>query len=588
MPFQTYTGIVVSAGKMDKTVKVRIARQKWNRRIQKHYSAPVSHLVHDPNNSCREGDVVSIRSGWRTAKQVRHVVTGIVAPMGEPVSVRPRVPSERERLEEAERKRAAKDVRQAARGRKEAKDRIKVREGEERFRMHVEKMVAQRQARLSLEQMVDVGEELGRAIDMLRREYDGGQVKRLEEAVEELRVVYEEARGEGQKLLREREWMRVILGEESTVGSIITMMREGKWNESEILAEGVDPADYWKANLVRNSILNNAHSCQKQKEDMWEEVAKLLEAETQLAKQRDAAANKLSSEKTLDDDAAAALNAQLQGCHTAIRKIRALDDIKPRELDISKALSGLRDTLDAITLPLTTTSLDLNVPWHTQLQAMRALLPKFTAKSAALQHDIDSSLPQLSETKKALVALAKEHYDAQARHLQSTIEKFEKVEAFVQKYPKVAELPAQFHFVMKKLQVSEPAIDKARDAFARFPKKVRRKGDGEETESRTDVQTMGEAAVAQEAVAAQKEEVEKLESGRKELPPSADLPEGKHRVGPINERALNNKREAMRLEEKAIENEGQARELEKEREAEEKGQVGEEKKGSMFGWFRKS
>jgi len=35
MAFKAYTGVVVSAGKMDKTVKVRIPQQKWNRKIKK-------------------------------------------------------------------------------------------------------------------------------------------------------------------------------------------------------------------------------------------------------------------------------------------------------------------------------------------------------------------------------------------------------------------------------------------------------------------------------------------------------------------------------------------------------------------------
>jgi len=34
-PYRTYTGVVVSAGKMQKTIKVRVAKQKWNKKIQK-------------------------------------------------------------------------------------------------------------------------------------------------------------------------------------------------------------------------------------------------------------------------------------------------------------------------------------------------------------------------------------------------------------------------------------------------------------------------------------------------------------------------------------------------------------------------
>jgi len=34
-PHRTYTGVVVSAGKMQKTIKVRVAKQKWDKKIQK-------------------------------------------------------------------------------------------------------------------------------------------------------------------------------------------------------------------------------------------------------------------------------------------------------------------------------------------------------------------------------------------------------------------------------------------------------------------------------------------------------------------------------------------------------------------------
>ncbi|KAE9981854.1 hypothetical protein BLS_006920 [Venturia inaequalis] len=110
-------GVVISAGKMMKTVKVRVAKQKWNKRIQKYYDEPFNILVSDPTQSVREGDVISCISGLRSSSTVRHVVTGIIAPMGPPLSERPPVPTESQRLAAKEADRAARDIKQAAKGR---------------------------------------------------------------------------------------------------------------------------------------------------------------------------------------------------------------------------------------------------------------------------------------------------------------------------------------------------------------------------------------------------------------------------------------------------------------------------------------
>lgn len=64
-----------------------------------------------------EGDVVRIASGWRTSKQIRHVVASIVAPFGEPVENRPHVLNEEERMDMLIKQRLLKDVRSADRGR---------------------------------------------------------------------------------------------------------------------------------------------------------------------------------------------------------------------------------------------------------------------------------------------------------------------------------------------------------------------------------------------------------------------------------------------------------------------------------------
>ncbi|KAF2652286.1 nucleic acid-binding protein [Lophiostoma macrostomum CBS 122681] len=110
-------GVVVSAGKMSKAVKVRIAGQEWNKHIRKYFPSPRTYLVADPNSSLVEGDVVRIQSGWRTSKAIRHVVTAIVAPFGPPVEDRPPVLTEEQRMAERLKHRLAKDVRSKERGR---------------------------------------------------------------------------------------------------------------------------------------------------------------------------------------------------------------------------------------------------------------------------------------------------------------------------------------------------------------------------------------------------------------------------------------------------------------------------------------
>ncbi|KAI0012404.1 nucleic acid-binding protein [Xylariaceae sp. FL0662B] len=107
-------GIVVSAGLMDKTVKVKLAGMRWEPRVQKYFRDPRFRLVHDPRNSVRQGDVVAITPSWRESQHVRHVVKHIVAPYGAPIDERPPVPTLEERVAEREAKRAAKDQRRAA------------------------------------------------------------------------------------------------------------------------------------------------------------------------------------------------------------------------------------------------------------------------------------------------------------------------------------------------------------------------------------------------------------------------------------------------------------------------------------------
>ncbi|KAI8950188.1 hypothetical protein F4801DRAFT_579652 [Xylaria longipes] len=107
-------GIVVSAGLMDKTVKVRLGGQRWEQRVHKWFKEPRYKLVHDPRNSLRQGDVVAITPSWRESQHVRHVVKHIIAPYGGVgIDERPPVPTIEERAAERIAAREAKDQRRA-------------------------------------------------------------------------------------------------------------------------------------------------------------------------------------------------------------------------------------------------------------------------------------------------------------------------------------------------------------------------------------------------------------------------------------------------------------------------------------------
>lgn len=84
-----------------------------------YFNYPKTYLVHDPRSSLRAGDIIEISSGWRVSKHVRHVVSRIIAPFGEPIEARPSVMTQVELLEERRKKKEAKDLRRAKIGAEE-------------------------------------------------------------------------------------------------------------------------------------------------------------------------------------------------------------------------------------------------------------------------------------------------------------------------------------------------------------------------------------------------------------------------------------------------------------------------------------
>lgn len=62
MARQNFLGQVISQGKMDKTIKVRVFHKKFEHKVQKEFKVKKDYLVHDEANICREGDLVRIEA----------------------------------------------------------------------------------------------------------------------------------------------------------------------------------------------------------------------------------------------------------------------------------------------------------------------------------------------------------------------------------------------------------------------------------------------------------------------------------------------------------------------------------------------
>ncbi|CAI5759605.1 unnamed protein product [Candida verbasci] len=69
MARQNFVGLVVSQGKMSKTVKVRISNKVYDNRIDKEIVKRKDYLVHDEGNVCKEGDIVRIESIPKISKR---------------------------------------------------------------------------------------------------------------------------------------------------------------------------------------------------------------------------------------------------------------------------------------------------------------------------------------------------------------------------------------------------------------------------------------------------------------------------------------------------------------------------------------
>ncbi|KAI9655048.1 MAG: hypothetical protein M1831_005008 [Alyxoria varia] len=108
-------GVVVSTGKMMKTVTVRLIKPEWNKHIRKYYYKPQNVLVNDPNNSLIEGDIVAL-ARERHSRRVFHTVKSVIAPFSKPLDERPPILTEEQREQIQDEKRRQKVERRAMRG----------------------------------------------------------------------------------------------------------------------------------------------------------------------------------------------------------------------------------------------------------------------------------------------------------------------------------------------------------------------------------------------------------------------------------------------------------------------------------------
>lgn len=83
MARQNFVGIVVSQGKMQKTVKVRVERRVFNKKINKELLSRKDYLVHDENEISKEGDMVRIEATRPLSKRKFFAIAEILKNKGQ-------------------------------------------------------------------------------------------------------------------------------------------------------------------------------------------------------------------------------------------------------------------------------------------------------------------------------------------------------------------------------------------------------------------------------------------------------------------------------------------------------------------------
>ena len=83
MARQNFLGLVVSQGKMQKTVKVRVETKVFNKKINKELFHRRDYLVHDEGEISREGDLVRIEATRPLSKRKFFAIAEIIRNKGQ-------------------------------------------------------------------------------------------------------------------------------------------------------------------------------------------------------------------------------------------------------------------------------------------------------------------------------------------------------------------------------------------------------------------------------------------------------------------------------------------------------------------------
>lgn len=82
MPKREFVGIVLSAGKADKTIKVKVETLAMHPKYKKYIKRSKNYLVHDPENRAKIGDKVLIREGRPFSKLKRFYLVDVLSKKG--------------------------------------------------------------------------------------------------------------------------------------------------------------------------------------------------------------------------------------------------------------------------------------------------------------------------------------------------------------------------------------------------------------------------------------------------------------------------------------------------------------------------
>lgn len=83
MARQNFIGVVLTQGKMAKTVKVRVQGKVFDKRIGKEILTRKDFLVHDEGDICKEGDLVRIESIPKRSKRKAFAIAEIKVNKGQ-------------------------------------------------------------------------------------------------------------------------------------------------------------------------------------------------------------------------------------------------------------------------------------------------------------------------------------------------------------------------------------------------------------------------------------------------------------------------------------------------------------------------